>query len=104
MYVPCEYNRAMSQLESAGRGRINIRVDAEQEAKLRAAAEANGETLTAFLLAAATKRADQVLREASRIEVSGQAFKRFLTALEGRVEPMPTVSRYASERSPFQSH
>ena len=93
----------MSHVESAGRGRINIRVDAEQEAKLRAAAEANGETLTAFLLAAATKRAEQVLRKTSRIEVSGQAFRRFLTALEGREEPMPTVSRYAGEHGPFQS-
>ena len=91
----------MSSLDQKSRGRINLRVDPNQEARLRAAAEANGETLTGFMLAAATERADQVLERAGRIAISAGAFERFVSALEGRVEPMPTMSRYAQETSPI---
>jgi uncharacterized protein (DUF1778 family) len=91
----------MSSLEQKGRGRINLRVDPEQEARLRAAAEANGESLTGFMLAAATERADQVLERARRIAISAAAFERFIAALDDRVEPMPTLSRYAQERGPI---
>lgn len=91
----------MSSLEQKSRGRINLRVDQDQEARLRAAAEANGESLTGFMLAAAVERADQVLERAGRIAVSSAAFKRFVDALEGPVEPMPALSRYAQETSPI---
>jgi uncharacterized protein (DUF1778 family) len=91
----------MSSLEQSRRGRINLRVGPDQEARLRAAAEANGETLTGFMLAAATERAHRVLERAGRIAVNAAAFERFVSALEGRVEPMPTLSRYAQETSPI---
>lgn len=91
----------MSALDQKGRGRINLRVDPGQEARLRAAAEANGETLTGFMLAAASERADQVLERAGRIAISAAAFERFVAALEGKVGPMPTLSRYAQEHSPI---
>jgi uncharacterized protein (DUF1778 family) len=89
--------------ERRGRGRINIRVDPEQEARLRAAAEANGETLTGFLLGAAAERAEEVLERAARIAVNGATFERFVTALDAPAEPMPTVERYAAEPSPIPS-
>ena len=91
----------MSSLEQKSRGRINLRVDPDQEARLRAAAEANGETLTGFMLAAAAERADQVLERVGRIAISAKAFERFVNALEGQVEPMPTLSPYAHETSPI---
>jgi uncharacterized protein (DUF1778 family) len=81
--------------EQRGRGRINIRVDPEQEARLRAAAEANGETLTGFLLTAAAERAEEVLARAGRIAVNSAAFERFVAALDAPAETMPTVERYA---------
>ncbi|MGC9155645.1 MAG: DUF1778 domain-containing protein, partial [Ferrimicrobium sp.] len=46
----------MSAVEDRHKGRINLRVDSDQEARLRAAAEANGESLTGFLLAAGAER------------------------------------------------
>lgn len=101
MYVPSEYTAGVSSLDRKSRGRINLRVDPDQEARLRAAAEANGETLTGFMLAAATERADQVLERAGRIAISAAAFERFVSALEGQVEPMPTLSRYAQETGPI---
>ena len=105
MELRCTYRvstlEVMSSLEHKGRGRINLRVDPDQEARLRAAAEANGESLTGFMLAAAGQRADAVLERAGRIAVSAAAFERFVAVLDGRVEPMPTLSRYAQEASPI---
>ncbi len=91
----------MSSGEQTSRGRINLRVEPDQEARLRAAADANGETLTGFLLAAGADRAEQVLARAARIEVSGAAFDRFVAALDAGNEPMPTLSRYAEETGPI---
>jgi len=91
----------MAPVEQKLRGRINLRVEAEQEARLRAAAEASGETLTGFLLRAAAQRAEEVLRRASRLAVSSAAFDRFVTALDRDTESMPTLSRYAAELSPI---
>jgi uncharacterized protein (DUF1778 family) len=93
----------MSSVEHKNRGRINLRVDPHQEARLRAAAEANGETLTGFMIAAARERADNVLERTGRIAISSAAFDRFVTALDGKVEPMPTLSRYAQEAGPIPS-
>ena len=103
LYVLSEYTEGMSSLEQKNRGRINLRVDPDQEARLRAAAEANGESLTGFMLAAAAERADQVLERAGRIAISAVAFERFVAALDDRVEPMPTLSRYAQAPSPIPS-
>lgn len=92
---------AMGSVESGIRGRINLRVDADQEARLRAAAEAAGETLTGFMLAAAGERADDVLERVGRIALSSAAFERFVAALDADVEPMPTLTRYAHKPSPI---
>jgi uncharacterized protein (DUF1778 family) len=91
----------MSYMEQKRRGRINLRVDSDQEARLRAAADANGESLTGFLLAAGAERAEQVLTRAARIEVSGAAFDRFVAALDAGEEAMPTLRRYAEQTGPI---
>ncbi len=78
-----------------------MRVSERQARLLRAAAELTGETLTGFVLAAATERADEVIERAERISMSSEAFKRFVAALDGPVEEMPTLRRYARKRSPI---
>lgn len=83
------------------KGRINIRIEPGQEARIRAAAEANGESLTGFLLAAATERAEEVLGRAGRVSVQVSAFERFVAALDAPVEAMPTLKRYAEGQSPI---
>lgn len=93
----------VSTVDQKSRGRINLRVGPEQEDRLRAAAEANGETLTGFLLAAGTERAEEVLERSQRIAINGAAFDRFAAALDADSEPMPTLSRYAQEPSPIPS-
>lgn len=93
----------MTAVEHGHRGRINLRVNPHQEARLRAAAEANGETLTGFLLAAGAERADEVLARAGSIEVSHEAFERFVAALDDPPAPMPTLTRYARKQSQLPS-
>jgi uncharacterized protein (DUF1778 family) len=91
----------MSQAEVAPTGRINMRVSDRQERLLRAAAGLTGETMTGFVLAAATERAETVLERAGRIEVSAKAFQRFAAALDRPAGDMPALRRYASGRSPI---
>jgi uncharacterized protein (DUF1778 family) len=91
----------MASVDSARRGRINMRVSEHQERVLRAAADLSGDTLTGFVLSVATERAEEVLERAQRIELSGAAFSRFAQALDGPTEEMPTLRRYARKQSPI---
>lgn len=80
-----------------------MRVSKHQERVLRAAADLNGETLTGFVLSVATERAQEVLERAHRIDLTGEAFKRFTAALDAPAESIPTLRRYARKRSPISS-
>lgn len=100
-YILTLYTYPMGSAETARQGRINMRVSERQERVLRAAADLNGETLTGFVLSVATQRAEEVLERSQRIEVSGEAFKRFIAALDGPDEDMPTLRRYAQAQSPI---
>jgi uncharacterized protein (DUF1778 family) len=78
-----------------------MRVSERQELVLRAAAELSGETLTGFVLAVATERAEEILERAQRIDINAEAFKRFADALDAPAEEMPTLRRYAGKQSPI---
>ena len=80
-----------------------MRVTSRQERVLRAAAELTGETLTGFVLSAATERAETVLERAERIEASAEAFRRFASALDKPAEDMLVLRRYASKKSPIRA-
>lgn len=101
MYILGEYTSHMGEVSEERSGRINLRVSDRQERVLRAAADLTGETLTGFMLAAATERAEEVIARAQRIEVNTDTFRRFLAALEAPSEDMPTLRRYAKKRSPI---
>jgi uncharacterized protein (DUF1778 family) len=72
-----------------------MRLSAEQEGLLRLAAAEQGESVTGFVLAAATARARQVIEQAQRIELSRAAFARIADALDDPVEDIPALRRYA---------
>ena len=78
-----------------------MRVSARQERALRAAAELTGETLTGFVLSAATERAEVVLERAERIELGAEAFRRFVSALDEPAEDIPVLRQYAGNKSPI---
>jgi len=101
MYAPGVYTCPVSQAEPERTGRIHMRVSGRQERILRAAAELTGETMTGFVLAAATERAETVLERAERINLSAQAFQRFLAALDQPAEEMSILRHYAVAESPI---
>jgi uncharacterized protein (DUF1778 family) len=85
----------MSETHAARTRRINMRVSEDQERVLRTAAGLRGETLTGFVLSAATERAEDVVERSQRIEIGAAAFDRFVAALNAPPEEMPIVRRYA---------
>lgn len=91
----------MSEIESSRPRRLNMRVSERQERVLRAAADLSGETLTGFVLGAATERAEEILDRAQRIELGREAFTQFVEAIDGPAEEMPTLARYAREPGPI---
>lgn len=103
-YQGCTIPILMSDIDSKRRRRINMRVSEQQERILRTAAELSGETLTGFVLSVATERAADVVARAQRIEVTAEAFDRFVAALDGSPEDMPAVRRYAGRRSQIPAH
>lgn len=90
-----------SAKSNAFRGRLDMRLSPDQEALLRAASSLVGESLTAFVLGAATERAEELLDRANRIEVSRPAFDRFVTTLyrptsDRQPSDMPRVRFYGT--------
>jgi uncharacterized protein (DUF1778 family) len=71
--------------------RIDVRVSDEQDAIIREAAAASGQTVTAFLLSAAEERARTVLDHRRHLVMSDRAFAAFASALDApgeRVAPL----------------
>lgn len=84
----------MSTRHTAER-RLNMRLSSQQEGLLRSAAERQGQSITGFVLGAATDRAREIIDQAERIELNRRDFRRFIKALDSPVESMPTLTRYA---------
>jgi len=71
--------------------RIDVRVTDEQDAIIREAAAAAGQTVTAFLLSAAEDRARQILDERRHLVMSDRAFAAFTAALDAPGEEVPAM-------------
>lgn len=95
MYTVCTEVMVMASPAS----RLNFRISAEAEARLRAAADASQQTLTEFVLGAAEERADEVL--ASRTVIPAEYFDQLLAALDAPPEPMPALARAAKRQRRF---
>lgn len=93
--------RAAAKTNNMFRGRLDMRLSPDQEALLRAASALVGESMTAFVLGAATSRAEELLDRANRIEITRPAFDRFMTTLyrpqsDHAPSDMPKLRFYAS--------
>lgn len=75
--------------------RLNMRLSSEQGDLLRAAAERQGQSVTGFVLGAASDRAREIIDGAERIELHRRDFDRFAKGLDAPDEPMPMLRRYA---------
>jgi uncharacterized protein (DUF1778 family) len=68
-------------------GRLNVRATERQLNLLRQAAEAQGRSLSDFILTAATDRAEEVLVERRHFVASPEAWHSFMAALDDPPEP-----------------
>ena len=72
--------------------RIDVRVTDEQDALIREAAAASGQTVTGFLLSAAEERARSILDERRHLVMSDRVFAAFAAALDSPGEKVPAMS------------
>ncbi len=84
-------------------GRLNFRLDNEQERSLRQAAALTGQSVSGFVLASAVERAHDLLERANSIELSDAAFRDFVAALDEPGELVPELARLAKRRSRIPS-
>ena len=74
-------------------GRLNLRASARQLDMLRKAAEAQGRTVTDFVLSSATERAEEILVERRHFVGSPEAWAQFMQALDDPPRPVPALVR-----------
>jgi len=78
-------------------GRLNVRATARQLNLLRQAAEAQGRSLSEFVLTAATERAEEVLVERRHFVASPEAWDSFMATLDDPPESVPALVRLFRE-------
>jgi uncharacterized protein (DUF1778 family) len=71
--------------------RIDVRVTDEQNALIREAAAAMGQTVTAFLLSAGEERARAILDERRHLMMSDHAFAALAEALDAPAQAVPAM-------------
>jgi uncharacterized protein (DUF1778 family) len=79
------------QMTTARSRRIDVRVTDEQDALIREAAAAAGQTVTAFLLSAGETRARTILDERRHLIMSDRAFAALAETLDAPAQPVPTI-------------
>jgi uncharacterized protein (DUF1778 family) len=82
--------------------RIELRAEPEREQRIRLAAELANQSMTAFVLDAATERADEVIAAAATTTVAADFFDALLAALDQPAEPNKALARAA--RRPRRVH
>jgi uncharacterized protein (DUF1778 family) len=78
--------------------RIELRADPEREQRIRYAAELGHQSVSAFVLDAASDRAEEVIASASATVVPSDFFDELWNALEGPVSPSVPLQRRAEAR------
>jgi uncharacterized protein (DUF1778 family) len=73
------------------RHRLEVRVNPEQDALIRQAADLEATTVSAFVLETVTARAKKVIREHQDLVLSGEAYDRFIAELDKAAEVVPEI-------------
>jgi uncharacterized protein (DUF1778 family) len=79
------------QMATVRSRRIDGRVTDEQDALIREAAAASGQTVTAFLLSAGETRARAILDERRHLVMSDRAFAALAETLDAPAQSVPAV-------------
>lgn len=84
--------------------RIELRAEPDREQRIRLAADLAHQSMTSFVLDAATERADEVIAAAATTVVSGEFFDALLAALDEPPEPNGALSRTARRTRRVRQH
>lgn len=71
--------------------RLNLRATERQLALIRRAAEAQGRTISDFVLGTATERAEEILVEQRHFVASPEAWDKFMSVIENPPPPPPEL-------------
>jgi uncharacterized protein (DUF1778 family) len=77
--------------------RIELRAEPEREERIREAARLSNQSLSSFVLDAASERAEEVLQAATTTTVSADYFDQLHRALDEPPAPNPTLQRAARQ-------
>jgi uncharacterized protein (DUF1778 family) len=78
--------------------RIEARIDPASAVRIRHASELTHTSLSGFMVAAASEKAESVIAEHAYTLVPNEYFDRLLAALDGPVEAMPKIETAAARQ------
>jgi uncharacterized protein (DUF1778 family) len=78
--------------------RIEARIDPSSAERIRHASELTHTSISGFMVAAATEKAELVIAQHAYTLVPDEYFDRLLAALDGPVEPMPKLEAAAARQ------
>lgn len=79
--------------------RLAVRITKRQHALLTEASRAAQTTVSEFVLDAATEAAEQVLADRTQFQLPAEQWRRFLSALDAPVEPLPRLRQLLESRT-----
>jgi uncharacterized protein (DUF1778 family) len=79
--------------------RLSLRVEDRDRALFDRAADANRETLTQFLVAGGRERAERLLADRTRFQLSPDAWEELVAIMDRDARPNPQLARLFSRRS-----
>jgi uncharacterized protein (DUF1778 family) len=80
--------------------RVSLRVEEGDRALFDLAAEAGRETLTQFLVAGGRERAERVLADRTRFQLSAEAWDELVAVMDRDAKPNPKLARLFSRPAP----
>ncbi len=80
--------------------RLSLRVEDRDRALFDRAADANRETLTQFLVAGGRERAERLLADRTRFQLSPDAWEELVAIIDRDARPNPQLARLFSRQSP----
>ncbi len=104
LYVQQAYNCAMSAISENTRrkqARLALRVTPEQDALIRDAAEASGQSLTDFVTGAAVTRAEDILIDRRVFRLNDAAWTEFSAILDRPARRVPELAELLNARAPW---
>jgi uncharacterized protein (DUF1778 family) len=78
---------------------MSLRVEDRDRALFDRAADANRETLTQFLVAGGRERAERLLADRTRFQLSPNAWEELVEIMDRDARPNPQLARLFSHRS-----